>query len=107
MIFYSVPNEASSTFTININNEVYNIDLRWMDRTQAWYITISKNTIFIVTNMKIIPNVNITRRDPTLLPDGILIVSSKNPVSKNIGRDNFGSGKDYELIYVSDIEFGL
>ena len=96
----------SSNFNTDIvlSGTTYNILVKYNPSDKSWYLSIrdSANTA-IVTGIKIMPNQNLTYQLKYLniFTDGDLWCLRLKAVKDPLGRDNFGIGKAYELVWIS------
>lgn len=96
----------SDILEISLSDEVYSISLRWVDRTESWYLAIAiSGSDTLINYEKVTPFQNIVNYNAQLLPDGRLYVmpESSNP-SEELNRSNFGSLGIYKLVYYTNEE---
>lgn len=96
----------SEVFTVALSGKIYKIRIRWVDRTRGWYIAIAdSNGLDVTAFEKLTPNQLVVFDNLEIFPDGnLMVISFVNQDLSPMRRDNFGSGKDYELMYVSKEE---
>lgn len=90
-------------FTVTLSGKSYKINIRWNTRTRGWYIAIrDSNNLAVTAFEKLSPNQPVIFDNREIFPDGNLtVVSYVLQDLSPMGRDNFGSGRDYELMYIS------
>lgn len=93
----------SEVFTVPLSGKIYKIRIRWVERTRGWYIAIAdSNGLDVTAFERLSPNQQVVFDNREIFPDGNLqVVSFVNQDLSPMRRDNFGSGKDYELMYFS------
>lgn len=102
-----ISNESYSETRISLNNKIFYITLRWNTREGAWYmdlLDVNKQILPFMEGVKLtfgtIPTLKLT---PDVLGGNLYITNNDNSLDE-IGRNNFGQGKKYELVYLSIAE---
>ena len=107
MRLIKVPDSSFESEEVIIAGTTYNLLFKYNTSDAAWYITI-RDTEFtpLVSGIKVMPNQNLTKAFSYLniFSDGDLWCRRAKATRYPIGRDNFGVGKSYELVWLSDVE---
>ena len=92
---------------VSIKGVSYKFTYRWNSRTSRWKLDIESNDSSVkVYGLTLIENIDLTSH---LLSIGftwggfIMVVPITN-TSDTLGRSNFGSDKDYELMFIDYLE---
>ena len=87
---FNLPNWSS---IIDLDNKVYTLDLRWSQRSEAWFIGLFSNNSdeVIIDSLKLVLNIDMLKyANSTLKPMGNLIAQSDNVdkiTFENLGID--------------------
>lgn len=97
--------ESYSETRITLNNKIFYNVLRWNGREGAWYFDLlDVNKSILIEGVKVVFGASLTfKLDRTIL-DGNLYVYNTDNSKDELGRDNFGQGKKYELLYLTTQE---
>ena len=100
-----VPDAAWSEVTVPLGGQTYDITYRFNERDPDhpfWVMDIFKESVPVLTGIKLVSN------SPLIgylgldgFRHGELICQRMLSTTKEPGRDNVGSGKEYELVYYS------
>lgn len=105
MIIFQIPPESSSIQRVTINNVIFYIQLDWSAREEAWYLTLlDVSRVRMVSGKKLQYGTSPTLRYnlPTL--GGNIYVRKVKDSSDALGRFNFGTDKEYQLVWISTEE---
>ena len=93
---------AAQNFIVSLDGISYRMFIEWNGRTGAWYFGISDNGgNDILRGIKCVPNYPLTRQYRIEnLPTGMFMVHDSNGVNDMPGRDTFGSGRRFKLLYI-------
>lgn len=97
---------AKFTYTIEIEEEIYQFYFDWNVRSENWYLTITHlESGLKLSNIKIIPNFPLLKQRKALfdIMEGDLFLIKLNDVSEMVDYDNIGV--DYKLYYYTKDEF--
>lgn len=99
--------------TITLNGETFYLRVMFndhiidQDRDGFWFIDIlDRDRNPLRTGIKVVSNSSLTRHyhDLRKLLDGDIFVLNVGEVNPIIGRNNFGTNKQYQLVYISFAE---
>lgn len=97
-----IPNTPWSRQTVSLSGRNYIFEVSYNERSKRWYIDISLSGSDVVNSVKVMENYDLTGRYCLQdFPDGELFCARLRETSDPVGRDNFGIGKDYELLYLT------
>lgn len=101
-----VTGSPSHSFSVPLSGKVYNIRVRWVTRTGGWYISIADSD-----QNEVIGFERLTPQQPVLIdnfhlfPDGnLMVIQTIDEKLEPLGRNNFGSGNNYELVFLTNAE---
>lgn len=100
-----VPDTSWSRQLVSLDGKSYIFEISYNERSTRWYIDISLSGTEVINSIKALENINMTGRYNLIDFDhGELFCVNLKKTSDPVGRDNFGIGKDYELIYLTNQE---
>lgn len=106
MLEITVPDTSYSTQRVNINNTVYNLQLSFNNRDSSWYLD-----LFDINNSPILQSKKLQFGSPItsryILPnliDGDFFILKTEERDQVLGRSNFGVGKLYNLVYLTQAD---
>ena len=101
----TVPDTPWSSQLVSLSGKSYEFELTYNSRSSRWYLTISLSGVNIINSLKVIEGVDMTGRYLiSEFSDGRLYCGQSRKTSDPVGRDNFGVGKDYGLVYLTNEE---
>jgi len=101
----NVPNTAHSLQTVSLGGIDYDITYTYNTRDSRWRMDISKQGVVVKSGIKIMENQSLLGR--YLLSNfehGDIFCVRVEKDSSNVGRDNLGLDKAYELVYYTNEE---
>lgn len=109
MLEITVPDTSYSTQRVNINNTVYNLQLSFNSKDSAWYLDLFDiNEVAILQSKKLQWGSSVTSRYILArFQSGALFVLNRDLRDEPITRNNFGEGKTFSLVWVSNEELEL
>ncbi len=103
MIQIKITDSAYQEKPVTLNKTTFYIRATFNTSDNYWYLDISDNNDNDILNgIKILPNQFLTRKYLTidaLLGTGALYCYNNESTSEIIGKDNFGTDKQYQLLY--------
>lgn len=101
-----VPSSPFASQTVLLGNTVITMTFKFNTVNNSWYIDLfDSEGVKIKTGIKVIGNQDLTTRySLENLPDGRLMCLNNKKTPNPVGRNNFGVGEEYELIWVSESE---
>lgn len=107
-----IPNIPSSVQQVTLDNTTYTIKSYFNVRDEGWRLDISDiDGNIILAGAKIMPVANLTGKYILdAFPNGNLWVLPTTSGTTAVGFDNFGTGKNYQLWYLTleeEVENGL
>lgn len=108
MLILPTPLSSFSEIDVPLQGQTYKFTYRWNSRAQQWYLDIADvEGSYYVKGIPIVENLDLTSqyRSSGLTWDGFLMTVATKNTKNPIGRDNFGRGKEYELLFIGYIEF--
>ena len=98
------PDTAYSTQTVTLNKVSYQLKFKYSARFDRWSISLySRKGEPILVEERAIPRQEFLRpNDKISLLQGYLFIDSLSDTP--ITRDNFGLGKEHNLVYISEAE---
>lgn len=102
-----VPTSAYHTQRVTLNEISYEVTFKYNTSDKYWYIDISlTGGEILILGRKVMPNQNLTGRYPYEKPleGGDLWCLRRIVDFSDVGRNNFGIGKTYQLVWLSDEE---
>ena len=99
------PITANETQRVSLNNILYDITYRYNTRDERWRIDLAVQGETFVTGIKVMENQLLLGQ--FLLSEyiqGELFCVRNEDDDNPVGRDNFGLGKAYELLYLTPDE---
>lgn len=107
MRLIKVPNAPYESEEVVLAKKTYNLLFKFNDSDKNWYITIRDTELnTLVAGIKVLPNQNLTRdyRYLNIFSDGDIWCRRSKATRSPLGRDNFGVGLSYELLWISSQE---
>lgn len=92
---------------ISIRGTTYKLEYRWNSRTNRWKLDIEDTESGTVLNgVTLIEQTDLTShfRSKGFDWEGFFLISPNTDTNLPLGRDNFGSEKDYELLFLTYAE---
>lgn len=100
-----VSSESFSETRITLDNKIFYLVLRWNTREGAWYLDLlDVNKTILTEGNKVVFGSSPTFKLSRTVLNGNLYVYNTDDSKASLGRDNFGQGKKYELIYLTTQE---
>lgn len=104
-LIINIPDRAHSTQNITLGGLDYQMTLTFNDRDQRWSLGLSRNSLPIVSGVRIMENQALLYRyNLSAFSHGDLFVVRDKVDNKNVGRDNFGANSSYVLLYMTNEE---
>lgn len=104
----SVPDSANTETPVSLGGESYSFKFSFNSTNDKYYLDIIYQGVTIISGLKLIPNVYLLKKYAlSNFSHGDLIVVNMNNTPDDVGRDNLGIGKPYELFYISNEEFDI
>ncbi len=111
MIQIKITDSAYQEKPVTLNKTSFYIRVTFNTSDDSWYLDISdKDDNDIVNGIKLLPQQFLTRKYLSVgdyFSGGALMVYNNQSSSELIGRDNFGTDKQYQLIYWTAAEVEL
>lgn len=105
MLSLFVSSESSSITRITLNNTVFYLKLVWSTREESWYFSLlDVDKDYIIQGVKLTFGVSPTTKIEVNPLGGNLYILKTQDTTEVIGRNNFGQGLAYELIYLTTSE---
>lgn len=105
MLSLFVSPESSSVSRVSLNNTIFYIELVWSTRESSWYFSLlDVDKEYIIQGVKLTFGVSPTTKIEVNPLGGNLYILKTQDTTEDIGRNNFGQGLAYELIYLSTSE---
>jgi len=104
MLKINVPDTPNSIVPVTLGGLSYQFKFYYISRIKnpSYYLDIYYNNQKVVTGLKMVEGVPLLKKYALLDFDhGELVVFKMKQTDEPLGRDNFGNGKAYELLYVS------
>jgi len=100
-----VPVSSVDTQKVSLGGIVYNIKYTFNTRDNRWRLDISTNAAGLIkAGVKVMENQSLLRRYQLDNFSGDIYCVRSKEDGLDVGRDNLGIGKAYELIYFSESE---
>ncbi len=100
-----VPDAARSKQDISLGGKNYTFTFAYNSRDTRWRFDISLNDVVIIAGIKVVENQSFLERYGLKDFDhGDIVCIRVETDGKDVGRDNFGIGKSYELVYFTNVE---
>lgn len=99
------PNTANTKQSITLGGKEYEFTQKFNERDSRWRLSISLSGEVIISGIKLVENRRLLSR--YILSDfdhGDLFCMRRKSTSEDVGRNNLGIGKEYELIYLTNEE---
>ncbi|MGX9869052.1 phage baseplate plug family protein [Enterobacter mori] len=103
----NIPSNSDwSTQTVTLDGNLYEIELKYKERTERWYLTL-RNTEGedLLTEKKCVGGQTLTGLHGIPLFGGNLYIERKFGKGDYPSHDDFGPGKAFELLYFTDAEY--
>lgn len=95
-----VPSVSNSSQEITLDGITYTFLYRFNERDQRWRISIFLEDVEVISNVKVMENrFLLTRYRLPKFSHGDIVCLRSLDDGKDVGRNNFGTGLAYELIY--------
>ncbi|HCM7357821.1 TPA: hypothetical protein N3288_000227 [Klebsiella aerogenes] len=103
-----IPDRDWSEQQVSLDGSVYTIELRYRGRLDRWYLTLKDMSGNILVNQKkCVCGQTLTGTFSIPGFVGSLYVEQRFGVADYPTRNNFGQGKEIELLYLTEKEFSL
>lgn len=101
-----VTGAPSHVFSVPLAGKVYTIRIRWVTRTEGWYISVADSDLNeIVGFERLSPQQFVLIDNLHLFPDGnLMVIETIDEKLEPLGRNNFGAGNKYELVFLTNAE---
>ena len=101
----NIPEQASAKHRLALGANSYVIVFRFNSKDKAWYFDLySDSNALIKGGVKVMPDQSLLLRYLLDEFDGDIVCQRVNNTVEELGRNNLGIGKDYELVYFSQEE---
>ena len=101
----TIPDSSNFNMEVTLSGETYNFRLHFNGVIGRYLLDIARQEVSIIEGLLMIEGTSPTLKyDLPLLSSGELMVVQMKKDSQGCGRDNFGNGKSYELVYVTNEE---
>lgn len=105
MLSLFVSPESSSITRISLNNTIFYLKLVWSTREESWYFSLlDVDKDYIIQGVKLTFGVSPTTKIEVSPLGGNLYILKAQDTTVDLGRNNFGQGLAYELIYLTTSE---
>ena len=103
----NVPEAAWASQEVTLNGVTYGFTFKYNNTDSRWRLTLSQSGTEIISSIKVMENQALTSRyTRDEFNHGELFCFRFKDDGLPVGRDNFGIGKAYELLYLSNIDLG-
>ena len=100
-----IPKQSNAKHRVALGSESYVLVFRFNSRDKGWYFDLYSNSnVLIKGGIKVMPNQSLLKRYILESFSGDIVCIRINDTEENVGRNNLGIGKDYELVYFSPEE---
>jgi len=104
----NIPHSPWSEQTITLDGSLFRLEMKFKDRTDRWYLTLKDNLgKHLITEKKCVNGQTLTGLYDLLGLQGALFVQQNYGRDDYPSYDNFGLGKQFSLVYMTDAEFTL
>lgn len=101
----NVPDSANEVTFIPLGGRDYRFEFDYNSRDKRYRISIFRDDISVVYGLKVVENANPTGKyDLVQFDHGELFILNTEQTDEPVGRDNFGIGKAYQLVYYTNSE---
>lgn len=98
----NIPDADWSTQTVTLGSEAFQLELKYKERTQRWYLSLyNSNGDVLLNERKIVPNILVTGLFQLEGLEGEIICEHIYGSSDYPSRNNFGLNKEFELKYLT------
>ncbi len=105
MIIIPFLGAASFSSSIVIDNSAWSLSFKWNTRFQKWRMGISNSSGPVIEGITLVPNLLLLKcHIKDNLPKGDFLIWSPSGTAQKLGRDNLGTGLNYELWYFEPLE---
>lgn len=108
MIRFKITDSAYQEKTVTLNKTTFYIRATFNTSDDSWYLDISDNNDNdIINGIKLLPRQFLTRKYLSVgdyFSGGALMIYNNQSSNELIGRDNFGTNKQYRLLYLTAAE---
>lgn len=104
-----IPNAdfAAYTETLTLDGFLYVFGFTWNTRDQAWFMSISRDNVPLLYNIKVVNNFELIDRFTNVsLPPGLILTVDIENINRNPGRDELGSAVKLAYVTESEVESG-
>lgn len=89
-----------STFTMRLEGKSYHFHTKWNPVSENWYLEMDNSDSETITEIiKVVAEFPLIRTNSHEFPDGYNLYCFSEKGAKELRRDNFGVGKDFELYF--------
>ena len=100
-----ISSDSYSEVRISLNNIILYIVLRWNGREGAWYLDLlDVNKSVIIEGVKLCFGSVVTEKLTNNPLGGNLYIINNDDSKDELGRNNFGQDKKYQLVYLTNTE---
>tara|TARA_R110000851_G_scaffold74984_3_gene165297 strand:- start:548 stop:892 length:345 start_codon:yes stop_codon:yes gene_type:complete len=101
----TIPDASNFDMEVSLSGETYNFQLNYNSVVGRYSLGIGYQGVSLIRGLLMIEDTSPTfKYDLPLLSSGELLVVKFKEDENICGRDNFGNGKSYELVYVTNEE---
>lgn len=106
-ILNHIGDDADEQFTVTLDGEEYQIEMKWNSYDEAWRISIGYSGQDPARVKKATVGIGIFISDHHLdgVPEGEIILADTQKLLGRADRDNTGADKRYKLLYLSQDEY--
>lgn len=99
MLKLNVPETSNTKIKVSLNGTIYTFHFKYNTKDERWYIDILLFERVIASSLKIVPEQDLLKFVSKTVLDGSLFPLKLKKTDEPLGRNNFGIGKEYELVY--------
>jgi hypothetical protein len=101
----AISDSAWSKSDVSLGGTTYSITFAFNERDQRWRVSIYKGSTPVILGVKVMETkMLLGPYDLPLFDHGDIGCFRMQSTTEDVGRDNLGIGKEYELIYFSNSE---
>lgn len=95
----------AQAFRFTLSSRRYRFVVRWNARAEFWTLSLfDENDDAIISEAKVVPGwAPLRQYKRATMPPGEIAVYDTDGVNDRIGRDDFGFGRRFRLLYVTEV----